>query len=169
MADINPSSEQKDFLEEPQKLPSTLNVLTILTFIGCGLALIGSLWIFFKAQDSYDMTVANQDKMEKMPDWVRNMQGPDPVGTARKVLDNKVPILLLGLVATALCLYGAIQMRKLKKTGFGIYTIGEILPLLSGYLFIGESTLSGMRGVFSILFVALFVILYATQLKYMKK
>jgi hypothetical protein len=107
--------------------------------------------------------------MDKLPDWAKNLQGPDPVGTARRLLDNKVPIFLLGLVATALCLYGALQMRKLKKSGFGIYTIGEVLPLLSGYLFIGESTLTGMRGVFSILFVALFVILYATQLKYMKK
>jgi hypothetical protein len=95
------------------------------------------------------------------------MQGPDPIGDARAMLDNKLPIFLLALVAIALCLYGAIQMRKWKRSGFTFYLIGELLPLLTGYLFIGSSTLTGFRFVVGVFFTALFIILYATQLKHL--
>ncbi|HVS97652.1 MAG TPA: hypothetical protein VHE54_14260 [Puia sp.] len=169
MADMNRSAEQENWLGEPRKLPDMLNVLTILTFIGCGIGLIASIIYFFNAQSLYDSAVAAQDRMDRAPDWVKNLQGPDPIGTARRTLDNKLPILLLGLVATGLCLYGAILMRKWKKNGFTIYTIGELLPLLTGYLFIGASTLTGFRGVMAFFFTGLFIILYATQLKHLRK
>lgn len=169
MADINRPSDQGNWLEEPKKTPDMLNVLTILTFIGCGIFFIFALYGFLGAQSLYDSAVANQQKMERMPDWVKNLQGPDPVGTARASLENKVPIFLLTFVAYALCTWGAIQMRKLKKQGFSIYVIGELLPLLTGYLFIGSSAVTGSRIVLGLLFIGLFVILYATQLKYMKK
>jgi len=169
MADINRSPDQENWLEEPRKLPETLNVLTILTFIGCAIALFGSCYAFLNAQNLYDAAIAAQDKMDQMPAIVKSMQGPDPVGTARRTLDNKLPILVLGLVSTGLCLYGAIQMRQWKKTGFTIYTIGEVLPLLTGYLFIGVAAVSGFRFILGLLFVGLFVILYATQLKHLKK
>jgi hypothetical protein len=169
MADINRSTDQENWLDEPRKLPDTLNVLTILTFIGCGIGFIGQIIYFFNAQSIYDSAVAAQDKMDKAPEWLKGLQGPDPIGTARATLDNKLPIFLLGMVAVALCLYGAIQMRRWKKTGFTIYTIGEVLPLLTSYLFIGASSLTGFRGVFGFGFTALFIILYATQLKHLKK
>jgi hypothetical protein len=169
MADINPSSKQENWIEEPRKIPDTLNVLTILTFIGCGIFWCLAFFGFIRAQALYDSAVANQARMESMPDWLKGMQGPDPVGTALASLNNKVPIFLLTTVAYALCTYGAIQMRRLKKSGFTFYLVGELLPLLTGYLFIGASTVTGSRLVFSLLFIGLFIILYATQLKYMKK
>jgi hypothetical protein len=166
MADINPSSKQENWLEEPKKIPDTLNVLTILSFIGCGLQLLGSLWAFISAQSSYD-TLNDPEKMEKLPSWARG--GPDAVEDARKFLENKVPVLLLGLVAIALCLFGAIQMRQWKKSGFTFYTIGELLPFLTGYIFIGQSTVVGGRAMIGVVIAAVFIILYATQLKHLKK
>jgi hypothetical protein len=60
-------------------------------------------------------------------------------------------------------------MRRLKKLGFYVYCIGEIvLPLLTMAIFTGTSVFSGLGFMFGILFYVLFVILYATQLKYMK-
>jgi hypothetical protein len=60
-------------------------------------------------------------------------------------------------------------MRKLKKTGFYIYLIGELLPWLTTFIFIGAIAFGGLAIIFGILFTAVFVILYATQLKYLKK
>jgi len=169
MADINRSTDQENWLGEPRKLPDTLNVLTILTFIGCGIGFIASVIYFFNAQNIYDSAVAAQDRMDKAPEWAKSLQGPDPIGIARHTLDNKLPIFVLGLVATSLCLYGAIQMRQWKKNGFTIYLIGELLPLLTSFLFIGASTLTGFRGIMAFFFTGLFIILYATQLKHLKK
>jgi hypothetical protein len=106
--------------------------------------------------------------MDQMPDFVKNMMGPDPVGNARRMLDNRLPILLLTLVGCLLCFYGAWEMRKLKKTGFTIYIVGDIVPFISLFIFIGASALTGFTGIFTLIIVVVFVILYATQLKYMK-
>jgi hypothetical protein len=158
---------QDTFLEEPKKLPDMLNVLTILTFIGSGLFTISSIWSCLKAQDSYDKIVAAQANLDSMPDFAKKMMGPEMMEMARKSLENRVPILILALLSYALCIYGAIQMRQLKKTGFTIYVVGEVLPIVAVAIFIG----SGIFGVFAIIgyvIYAIFIILYASQLKYLK-
>jgi hypothetical protein len=169
MADLNQPANTENWLEEPRKLPSLLNVLTILTFIGCGLAIVGGITGYFTAASTYDKQVQLQDKMDQMPDFVKNLAGPDPVGNARKQLENRIPITLLTLVAGALCLYGAIQMRKLKKTGFPIYIVGELLPFLTIIIFIGSGLITSVTGIISLLISAVFIILYATQLKYLSQ
>jgi hypothetical protein len=168
MADLNQTANKENWLEEPKKLPSMLNVLTILTFISNGLGFISAFYSYFSAPSNYDKVVQAQDKMDQMPDIVKNMMGPDPVGNARKMLDNRLPIMLLTLVGALLCFYGALQMRKLKKTGFTIYILGDIVPFIGLFVFIGASMLTGFTGIFGILITLVFVILYATQLKYMK-
>jgi hypothetical protein len=167
MADLNQPANTENWLEEPKKLPSMLNVLTILTFIGSGLGVIFSIFGYFNAPSNYDKVVQAQDKMDQMPDFVKHMMGPDPVGAARLALDNRLPILLINLVSCLLCLYGATQMRKLKKTGFSIYVIGDVVSFTS-VIFLGTGTLTGFAGLFGMFIVLVFLILYATQLKYLK-
>ena len=168
MADLNQPSNTANWLEEPKKLPAMLNVLTILTFIGNGLGVISAFYSFFSAASSYDKIVQAQDQLDQMPGFVKNMMGPDPVGTARRMLDNRLPIMLLTLVGCLLCFYGAFQMRMLKKTGFTIYIVGDVVPFISLALFVGVSTLTGFSGIFGLIIAVVFVILYGTQLKYMK-
>jgi hypothetical protein len=168
MADLNQPANTENWLEEPKKLPSMLNVLTILTFIGNGLGFISAFYSFFSAASSYDKIVQAQDQLDQMPGFVKNMMGPDPVGTARRMLDNRLPIMLLTIVGCALCSYGAWQMRKLKKTGFTIYILGDVVPFISLALFVGVSTLTGFSGIFGLIIAVVFVILYGTQLKYLK-
>jgi hypothetical protein len=168
MADINQTSNTESFLEEPKKLPSMLNVLTILTFIGTALGIIGGLYGFFAAASSYEKAVQAQDKMEQMPDWVKNMAGPNLVESAHRQLENRLPIMLINVVAAVLCLYGAIELRKLKKNGFSIYVIGELLPFVSMGIFIGFGYIGSFTLIFTIVITAIFIGLYATQLKYLK-
>jgi hypothetical protein len=169
MATTNQPTNAENWLEEPSgKIPSMLNVLTILTFIGSALGIIGGLYGYFAASSNYDKAIQTQDKMEQMPDWVKNMSGPHLVESAQRQLENRLPIMLLSVVASVLCLYGAIQMRKLKKTGFSIYLIGELLPFVPLGLFVGFGLLSTFTLVFTIAITAVFIGLYATQLKYLK-
>ena len=149
------------------KLPSGLNVLTILTFIGCALQLLGSLYSFLTAKKSYDGLdkLTEQMNSENMPGWVKSMMG-DPermVKMITKAYENRIPIVLLSLVAMALCFYGALQMRKLKKQGFALYVVGELLPFLTQVLFIGAFALSGFGMYFFMGIAALFILLYVAQ------
>jgi hypothetical protein len=168
MTDLNQPANTENWLEEPKKLPSMLNVLTILTFIANGLGFFSAFYSYFSAASNYDKVVQAQDKIDQLPDFAKKMMGPDPVGNARRMLDNRLPIMLLTLVGCLLCFYGALQMRQLKKTGFTIYILGDVVPLISLFIFIGASTLTGFTGIFGLIIIIVFIILYATQLKYMK-
>jgi hypothetical protein len=166
----DPTTDALNFDQNARpKLPSGLNVLTILTFIGCALGLLLSLWGFISAKKSYDGLdkLTEQMKSENMPGWVKSMMG-DPEKMIRmitKSYENRIPILLLSLVAVALCFYGALQMRKLKKQGFLFYTIGELLPFLTQFLFIGAFAFAGFAMYFAIAIALLFILLYSMQRK----
>jgi hypothetical protein len=169
MADINSLTSEEHILEEPRKMPEMINVLSILTFIGSGLAIIAQLYYFTAAKRLYDTSMAGLEKLDQAPAWARNLQGPDPAGVIQRTFDNRFPICVMTIVAAVLCIIGAMQMRKLKKTGFYIYLIGELLPWLTTFIFIGAIAFGGLAIIFGILFTAVFIILYATQLKYLKK
>ncbi|HEY4290156.1 MAG TPA: hypothetical protein VGN00_23810 [Puia sp.] len=165
MTDVQKPATPGNWLEEPKKRSETLNVISILTFVGSGIAILGQIYSFFKAQSTYDQILQNQDKMEQAPDFLKKLMGSDPVGMARKTLENRTPMLVLAIVAAALCIYGALQMRKLKKIGFPIYVIGELLPIIAYYIFVGPMGIFTL--IFSLLINGAFIIMYATQLKHM--
>ncbi len=157
-----------NWLEEPaQKLPTTLNVLTWLTFIANGLGFLSAFWSFFRAQANYDNIVKAQDSLDSAPDWAKKLAGPHPVETARAMLDNRLPVLIITLLACFLCFYGALEMRKLKKMGFSLYIVGDLVPYAMG-IFVGFDVFTTFGYIFALVITIVFVILYATQLKAMK-
>jgi len=153
------------------KLPSGLNVLTILTFIGCALQLLGALWNFFNAKKAYEEIDKTIEQMTAggMTSLVKWMIGkPEHYREfITKSYEQKVPILLLGLLGIALCFFGAWQMRKLKKQGFSFYVIGELLPFLSHIIIIGVLSLTGLGFVFYffVCIALLFLLMYSMQRK----
>jgi hypothetical protein len=162
------NTSDDNWLGEPANpLPTTLNVLTWLTFIANGLGFLSAFWTFFRAQTTYDTAVQNQDKLDSMPEWARKLAGPHPVETTRAMLDNRLPVLIITLLACFLCFYGALQMRKLKKIGFSLYILGDIVPYAIG-IFIGFDIFTSFGYIFGLLITLVFIILYATQLKVMK-
>ncbi|MBK8610207.1 MAG: hypothetical protein IPL84_09730 [Chitinophagaceae bacterium] len=166
--DSNPDVLHYDEQNKP-KLPSGLNVLTILTFIGSAIMILTSLWSFFTAKKSYDNLdkLTQQMNSDNMPGWAKSMMG-DPevmIKTITKTYENRIPIVLLSLIAAGLCIYGAIQMRKLKKQGFLFYAIGEVLPFLTQFLFIGAFAFAGVAMYVGIAITLLFLFLYYRQRK----
>lgn len=151
---------------EKPTLASGLNVLTILTFIGCALSFIGSIWSFFTAEKSYKQLLEAQDKMGDAPAWAKSFMKPEMIEVARKAAENRLPLFILGIVAVALCFYGALQMRQLKKQGYILWLVGEILPLASGMFFIGMGMFSGFY-LLLLLFPVIFIILYTFQRKHL--
>jgi hypothetical protein len=160
----------KDSLNEFGKpaMPSSLNVLTILTIIGSILGLIMSVYSFITAKKTYETMreTIESGKLDEAPKWAKGMMNPDSLEMYRKMLENKLPILILGLVASALCLYGALEMRKLKKQGYMFWLIGELLPFATTILFIGMTAFSGF-GLLAALFPVVFIILYTVNRKHL--
>lgn len=166
---INPHTmDTIDWEVDKNKVPKTLNTLSILSFIGCGIALIGLLVGIFKKPPSEADLQDMQDKLDRAPAFVQKFTGSHSVEMTRKTIENSFSINLLSAIALALCLYGVIRMRNLKKEGFYIYLLGElVVPLATMIIFVGLGLYGSFALALSILIPVLFIILYATQLKYM--
>ena len=152
---------------EPMKLPQTLNVLTILTFIGCATALFGSIRNFFTIQSTYEKLLQHQGDLNQTTGLVKAFTD-SALEMTRKSVEHRTPILIISLVGMALCLLGALWMRKLQKTGFYVYLIGELLPVVIGVFLLGMGSLGGVLIVPALLVPAVFIVLYATQVKFMR-
>lgn len=154
--------------QQPKGLPGMLNVLTILTFIGCGIAYISSIISFFSASN-YEKDMAEMEELQdNMGDnELGNSMMQGAVDMMQKSYDYRYIILLSGLLFTTLCLIGALQMRKLKKSGYTLYVIGEIAPIVIMGALIGFSLVGGLAIIMSLVFAVVFVILYTTQRKYL--
>lgn len=153
--------------QAPKGLPGMLNVLTILTFIRCGYDYIMLLIGAFAQKDPAEQ----REQMEEMQDKIQG-SGMEKftegaMEMAQKSWENRYILLASGLIFTTMCLIGALQMRKLKKSGFPIYVIGEVAPIVISAVLIGFSLVGGIMTIVSSVFALLFVILYATQRKYL--
>jgi hypothetical protein len=161
--------------EQKGPLPGSLNVLTILTFIGCGLQYIFSIFQVFSSKDYETQHAKLIEAQDKVGDS----------GFARKMLDKAIDtieknqdyinkayeyryiIFACSVIFITLCLVGAIQMRKLKKTGYFMYVIGEIAPVLIMFLLLGWNSSQLLQTSLSLIIPVVFIILYSTQRKYL--
>ncbi len=166
MTDMNQNMGMPD---DKPALPSGLNILTILTFIGSGLGFISVVYSFINAKSNVDKMeeAINSPAYENMPAFAKKMLSPEALEVARKSYENRIPILAISLVGIGLCVYGAIQMRKKRMQGYYSYLIGEIIPLLVMPIFLGMAALTGIPGIIGICFTVLFVLLYTAQRKHL--
>lgn len=164
------TNQTNDVFQDPRskKLPGMLNVLTILTFIGCGIAYLGSLWQMISNTNPDKQTEQIREAMDKMDSnsfFYKWMEGS--IEVLRKSYDNRYLLLLTTLLFTTLCLIGALRMRKLSKSGYFLYLVGELAPLVLIIGLFGSGFAAmvqlGIGGIFAVLFI----ILYSTQLKYL--
>lgn len=177
MENTNSNQFTNDIAPAPAR-PTFLKVLCILTWICCGLMFIQSILGMVG-----NSTEKQQEKIEQMREI--NPEMADKMESVIAADDGSMRMInaLITLVATALSAYGAVMMWQLKKTGFYLYIAGELLPyvgiLMGGaqaMAAIGSMAGSGMGaaiagtaiGIMLLLDIA-FIIMYAVNLKYMKK
>jgi hypothetical protein len=135
--------------ETNNKRPTLLTVLCILTFIGAGLNTFSNL-VFFIFYDAFMKIVVEFMKTFK----VTGME---------MILDAKPIYFATGTLISALTLAGAVLMWQLRKLGFHIYTVSQILVILAPMFFFH---LPG-PDIYNILLSGAFVLLYSTKLKNM--
>ncbi len=151
---------------ETTKPSSTLNVLTILSIIGSVISLIFSVvgYLFAETALEQKQKMIASGQVNELPGFVKSQYNQEAMRLAENMVDNKLPILITGIVSVILCFYGVMEMRKLKKQGYIIWLIGELLPLISTYLFIGIATFYGL-GMLGIVVPLVFIILYTIYQK----
>jgi len=169
MSDFNTSTSTLELDKEgAAKLPSGLNVLTILTFVGCGVLLIWTLcWPMFNKFMLNFMDKAKSSGTELSAKQLEDMQ--KSIAVIEITQANIVPLTILSLVGVALCLMGAIWMRKLKKDGYWIYVAGQVVPIIAGFLIMGTYQFSDWKSYVGLAITALFILMYTTQRKYLTK
>lgn len=156
------------FEEEKKKLPTMLNVLTILTFIGSAFMLISipisKFFIGFAKKAMEDPATMERMTEKEIAEMEKGVRVFDLMEA------NATPIWIVTILGAALCIYGAVQMRKLKKDGYFIYLVGEILPIIGFAIILGFSNYftSTSSYITNLGLPLLFIILYATQLKHLK-
>jgi hypothetical protein len=133
---------------KPQR-PTLLTVLCILTFIGSGMNLFSSLVI----AGFYDVFV----------EIVREFSKKFSIPGIELLLETTPLYFFVSAIFYAGSLTGAILMMLLKKTGFHIYAIFQILLIIAPMYFMHLAS----PGLPELLFSGLFILLYSMNLKFM--
>src|ERR1700739_704731 len=145
------SDDVLNFAENSEvKLPSTLNVLTILTLIACAFELYSDVKNFISGKEALQKLQDAQSQLDTAPGWLKKFAGPEMLEMAQKAYDNRIPILIIALLSVGLCIFGAIEMRKLKKQGYLLWLVGEVLPIVSSIIFIGTMAFQSFVAIFFI-------------------
>ena len=131
-----------------KKRPALLTVLCILSFIGSGLSVL--VWLLLAVGIGSFLGF-----LDSIPGFSEAMTGSG-AGLG-------VGLMILNLVLNAGTLTGAILMWQLKKLGFWIYSGAFVLQFIVPIIF-----MSGKFGIFGFIIMALFITLYALNLKHMK-
>jgi hypothetical protein len=168
----NPFTEQS----QAPKRPQFLTVLCVLSFIMCGLGLLGGI---------YNLVSRTPEKMaegvEKMREFSPEMA--DQMEQQMIAMQDSSWMKVepyLNLIFVLVSLLGVIMMWNLNKKGFYIYIVGELWAYIA--LLIGGKAAMDMMGsmggmvqgaammmmVLMFILDAAFIVMYAMNLKHMK-
>ncbi len=152
-----------------QKAPRFLTLLCILSFIGGGLSIRSDVKHLFYDSDIDTDEVAFNLNIEGEGDMQSFIQR-----ASENVIDfwiekqNQPKILTISTMLLALIsIVGALLMYRLNKMGFLVYTLSNLMIILISYIYYFNNTVGQMLIAFQFFFTAMFIFMYATQLKYM--
>lgn len=168
---IDNSFEQA--MQEPKR-PQMLTVICILSFIMCGLGLIGGIWNII--QNTPEHMAESIEQMRTFSPEMADHMEENMIAMQDNTFIQISPY--LNFVYILMSFLGVLMMWKLQKKGFYIYLAGELLPYL-GFLIAGKQMMAMMSGpgggqgigaiavVLMLLFDVAFFIMYAVNLKKM--
>lgn len=162
---------------EPKR-PQFLTVICVLSFIMCGLSLLGGIWGIIRntpenmAESIEQMRAVSPQMADQMEQQMTEMQE----STYAQISPY------LNFIYILLSFLGVMMMWKLKKKGFYVYLAGELLPYV-GLLLAGKQAMAMMGAagggmaqtmgivimVFMLVFDAAFIVMYALNLKHMNE
>ncbi|CAN5330212.1 hypothetical protein BH09BAC5_BH09BAC5_27530 [soil metagenome] len=154
--------------------PTFLTVLCILTWIGCIIALIGNVIAYMAAGAVSAITNAAVDNMNAVADSLGSSGSADISNlnavneTASNVMAHASTVALVSIAGAVLCLVGSFMMWGLKKMGFYIYVVGNLVPVITSAVLLGGSAFGGAMAALGMILPVAFIVMYGLNLKSMK-
>ena len=150
--------QENNIENKPSSLLSTTSILSI---IGSSAAIVSAVTTYINAEANYEKLkqFASAEDSAKAPEFVKSFINDNALVMAQKAVESKLPIMIITMIAAALCLMGAIMMRRLKKDGFKLWLTGEIIPIVTNLIFLGAASMSGIALIY-LLFPAVFISIY---------
>lgn len=137
------------------KRSNFLMVLCILTWVGSGIAILGYGYLYLLMGQMYKVFEALGGDQPNELNWVMWHY-------------------LISAIAPVCCIVGAVLMWKLKRLGFYVYLLGQLPPIL--FSFYTWMVVTAKQNSDSLFFAVLvnvipigFIVMYAINLKYLKK
>ncbi len=166
----NPFDEQ----QKPLQRPTFLMVLCILTFVGSGWGVLSNLYSVFTSGFMDNATL----HMEQYSNMVNGLEDQSSASFMSGFLNSSMEMLrataihargiaILSMVLNLVSLLGGILMFQLHRSGFYVYTAAQVLMLFVLPYFVGFSTLVVMGMLWSAFIAAIFIVMYALNLKHM--
>ena len=131
-----------------EKRPTFLTVLCILSFIAAGFAIVG-----------YVLLITAMGAVSSLASGLEDLGG-EATYTGPSVAMTWTYI-IVGFVTVLISLFGVIKMWKLQKIGFYLYVAANVISIVMGIIYSGF-------GVTSLVFPAVFIVLYGLNLKHLK-
>jgi hypothetical protein len=178
-----------DFETESTQRPTFLTVLCILTFIGSGWGIIGSIWSYSTAKQTVNLIHQRQlrfsqdsikiSEAEKLQDSVKVQKRKESAGyllghkfgeVGNMLTVENVQHKAIGdLIAALFTLSGALLMWFQKRRGLYIYIIGVLIGIALPFYIYGSGMVTiGIASV-GAFFGLLFIALYSLNLKSLYK
>jgi len=157
--------------EEVKKRPVFLTVLCILTFVGCGLTLIGAVYgLATDPAAGLAKSLEAQKDNPQVADMMLKIMSRIGEYVKWAKITNYV-----SLANFALCLAGSLLMWNLRKSGFFMYVGGQVAAFavaIPTYLVVADIPFLGMMALIGVVFSALvyvaFIVMYGVNLKHMR-
>jgi hypothetical protein len=154
--------------------PTFLTVLCILTFVGAGIGFLGAVYGLATIQSTIAQLEQSRDSLSEL--GASFGDGFNDMLTSQIEVTKKYGLIsaILNTVGNGLCLLGAYWMWSLKKNGFYVYNIGQILPLIASFGLMGGMDLGMFAGlavgamIVGAMIPVAFIVMYGLNLKHMK-
>jgi hypothetical protein len=160
--------DQRDYLQHSfdvkPTVPNGINVLSILSFIGSGFQIVGGIAGYFMI--SYTVKSLPETRALEKSREMKPFSGflKWSADATLKQYEYRLPILIVTIITALICIYGVVQMRKLKRQGFAIYSSAELaLPLFTAVV------IDIWSSIFGFVIAILFIILFSVQRKHLTK
>ncbi len=158
---------------EEKKASSFLKVLCVLTYVGSGGGALNSLISITFGGNVEDQMAEAQTQMMQLYDAASSSPFAQElilayVDMIDQLVESYMAMNLTALLAQLLNVTGAALMWKLKRNGFYLYTLGQLITIVMPMVFFGFNLIGGIMIASGAIFSILFLVLYGTQLKHMK-
>ena len=157
-----------------EKRPVFLTILCIISFIGLGMAIMKTLFMFAFSQLNTSIYSLLQSNFDQALEGVKSSD-PNALPLVQQIFDSVLKILnalpaLAGLVLilSIVALTGVILMWNQKKVGYFLYCGAKVILIFVPVILTGPNLISMIAGASMFMGAAIFITLYGLNLKAMK-